>query len=323
MNDTIDILEISKQTGVSTKKIKDILYLLNSSEFIENNELVKLVGVSRNAINLVKQKLSTLFSPSSNTTQLTTQGKNKIKEVFKDSKYQLDESLLQFFNGDEYNSNLEYLNKISGIRPEADRNYDQFTATIETTAKRAALLNFLEDIEGKRILFIGDDDLTSLAVARYKTAAEIVVLDVDNRILSAINNESNKQALGIKTEEYDARRELPKELRGKFDIVFTDPPYTSEGVQLFVARGIDALDKKNECARLYVCYGNSDRAKERFLPIYEVFSNAGLMIRWIFDKFNRYNGAESIGSTSSLFICEITPKTKSIPVKYDKIYTFN
>ena len=106
-------------------------------------------------------------------------------------------------------------------------------------------------------------------------------------------------------------------------MVFSDPPYTTDGIKLFVSRAIQALDPSNQTARIYVCYGSSDRAKEKFLPVNEIFSNSGLMVRWLFDKFNRYQGAESIGSASSLFILEVTSKTKPlITGKYDKpIYT--
>ena len=113
-------------------------------------------------------------------------------------------------------------------------------------------------------------------------------------------------------------------MKGKFDTVFTDPPYTPEGISLFVSRAIETLDKKNQTARVYVCYGNSDRAKERFLPIQDVLTDSGLMLRWVF-RFNRYEGAESVGSASSLYIAEVTPRTKPlIRGNYDKsIYTID
>ncbi len=320
MSNSINILEISKQTGVSAKKIKDILYFLSSKEFIENNELVRLAGISKNAINLIKQNLSNYLEPSSKYTKLNSKGLDEVKEIFNEN-YMAEESLFNFLESKISSKSVLYLKKIQ--KPPADRNYDQFYATEETVVKRAALINFLQDLDGKRVLLLGDDDFLSLILGKYKKASQITVLDIDKRLLDAIQKEADNQNFNIQTIEYDARKSLPEELVGKFDIVFTDPPYTTEGIQLFASRAIEALDKKNQCARIYVCYGNSDRAKERFLPIYEVFSNAGLMVRWIFDKFNRYNGAESIGSTSSLFICEITPKTKSIPRKYDKIYTFN
>ncbi len=131
--------------------------------------------------------------------------------------------------------------------------------------------------------------------------------------------------MGIKRIRYDLRKPIPKELKCRFDTVFTDPPYTPNGIRLFVSRAIEALDKKNQAARIYVCYGNSDRAKERFLPIQEVFTGSGLVIRWVFDRFNRYEGAESVGNSSSLYVNEITPRTKPlVRGNYDQsIYTIN
>ena len=78
-------------------------------------------------------------------------------------------------------------------------------------------------------------------------------------------------------------------------------------------------------SRIYLCYGASDRSKEKLLPIQQIIFQSGMITRWVFDKFNRYHGAESIGSASSLFATEVTPKTKpTIKGDYDKpIYTNN
>ena len=172
---------------------------------------------------------------------------------------------------------------------------------------------------------MGDDDFTSVACANLHTAPVVTVLDIDKRILDKIDLISQVEELRINTDNYDARKTLSPANLGKFDVVFTDPPYTTDGIKLFVSRAIQALDPKNHAGRIYICYGNSDRAKERFLPIYELFTASGLMVRWVFDKFNRYRGAESIGSASSLFVIDVTDKTKPLVTgNYDKpIYTNN
>ena len=130
--------------------------------------------------------------------------------------------------------------------------------------------------------------------------------------------------MNINTTQHDVHTTLPKNHQGKYDVVFTDPPYTSNGASLFLSRAVSALNKKNLAARIYLCYGTSDRAKERLLPIQETILIHGLITRWVFDKFNRYQGAESIGS-STLYICEVTPQTKTIISKdyHESIYTNN
>ena len=310
--------QISRETGVPTKKVLDLLFSLRGGKAIENNELVQKVGVSRNALNQVKEMLAPILGPVSKNTQIDSSHVQEVQATF-DTDYKPEEALWVVLEDKSYKQAVELLKTVADKRPSPERRYDQFTATTETTAHRASLLQFFGDIQDKRLLFLGDDDFTSAAVGNIGGAKNVIVVDIDNRILNEIGTISSDRGLGIKTFHYDARNKLPAELRGKFDVVFTDPPYTTEGIELFTSRAIESLDGANKAARIYVCYGNSDRAKERFLPIYEVLTNSGLMTRWVFDKFNRYQGAESIGSTSSLFVTEVTPRTKPI-IKgdYDK-----
>lgn len=318
------VTRASKETGIPVKKVLDFLFALSSGEPIENNILVQKIGVSKNALNRAKEVFSSFLKPVSKNTQLDEEARESVRSLFS-PEYRAEEALWSIFEESLYQSSLELLGKYSDLRPFPNRKYDQFTATMETTARRASLLAFFEDLSGKRLLFLGDDDFTSVAVANIQKASEIAVLDIDERILKSIDAISEKEGLKIHAEKYDARKTLPISRVGKFDVVFTDPPYTTEGVKLFVSRAIQALDLSNEGARIYLCYGNSDRAKERFLPIYEAFFASGLMIRWVFDKFNRYHGADSIGSTSSLFVLEVTPRTKTLIVgNYNEpIYTNN
>jgi predicted methyltransferase len=317
-------LQVSKEIGVPINKILDVFFYLKDGKPIENNELIRKVGVSRNTLNQVKKRFSLLLRSSSKNTQLKPTVVQEVAALFK-SNYQAEEHLLLSLDNKDSREIKKLLGKYEGLRPLPKREYDQFTATAETTAKRASLLNFLGDVQGKHLFFLGDDDFTSVAVASLGTAEEIVVLDIDRRVLKNINTISEKEGLNIKVDYYDARSSLSRNFLGKFDVVFTDPPYTKNGMSLFVSRAIEALNKKNQAVRVYVCYGNSDRAKERFLPLYQTFVDSGLMIRWVFDKFNRYHGAESIGSASSLFVCEVTAKMKPIVRgKYVKsIYTFD
>lgn len=320
-----DFLEVSKQTGVPVKKILDAFWHLSSGESIENNELVRKVGVSRNALNKVKKALSAYLNPPSRETSLRKDMTERVSGLY-DSNFLVEEDLLAtLITSKVYKQSVILLSRYKDRRPAPKRSFDQFTATIETTAKRTTLLDFLGDVRAKRILFLGDNDFTSVATANIKSAKYIAVVDIDERILDSIGGISDELNLGIKRVKHDLRKPIPFDLKGKFDTVFTDPPYTPEGINLFVSRAIETLDRKNQTARVYVCYGNSDRAKERFLPIQDTLTDSGLMLRWVFDKFNRYEGAESVGSASSLYVAEVTPRTKPlIRGSYDKpIYTID
>jgi 16S rRNA G966 N2-methylase RsmD len=318
------IIKISREVGISVKKILDMLYLLRSGNPVENDHLLQKIGVSKNVLNQTKKLLFQILEDPSKETQLRKDYLPAMQDFFHKN-YSPEESLWGFLQDEDFKKTSKLIEECHDYRPSPDRKYDQFTATVETTAIRASLLNFYEDIREKRLLFLGDDDFTSIAAASFKKASEVCVLDIDDRILDKINFISEKNKLGINVINCDIRKALPDLSRHKFDVVFTDPPYTEEGMKLFLSRAVESLDLTNSAARIYACYGNSDRAKERFLPINRILIDLGLMTRWVFDKFNRYQGAESIGSTSSLFICEVTPKTKPIILGeyYEPIYTHN
>ena len=320
-----ELLVVSKQTGVPVKKVLDVFWYLSRGEDIENNELVQRVGVSRNVLNQIKKSLSAYLTPSSKMTSLRANAIEKVGSLYS-SNYLTEEDLLTTLTkGEVYDQSVKLLSGLKDRSPVPNRSYDQFTATVETTARRAVLLDFLGDLRDKRVLFLGDDDMTSVAIASLKSTQDVTVLDIDERILGNIEDISGEYNFGIRKIMHDLRNPIPAELRGKFDTVFTDPPYSPEGIKLFISRAIEALDKKNQAARIYLCYGNSDRAKERFLPVQNALTESGLMVRWVIDKFNRYEGAESIGSSSTLYVTEITPQTKPlIRGNYDKpIYTID
>lgn len=311
------ISKLSKDLGLPVKKILDLFYYLKDGKKVENNELIRKTGIAKNTINSIKESFKDVFGKPSSLTRASKTKIDQLVEIFY-SEYLPDENLLKL--------NLDHkLEKFLNERPKAKREYDQFLATAQTVLKRVAIMRHFADIRGKKIIFLGDDDFTSVSVALAGGAKEILVMDIDARILERINEISKRNSLNISTFKHDLRKALPKNFQDRFDVVFTDPPYTGGGISLFLSRAISSLDRKNNSARIYMCYGNSDRAKEKFLPVIDEIVKSGLMPRYIFDKFNRYNGATSIGSTSSLFILDITPKTKAI-IKgncYEHIYSKN
>lgn len=322
MGNKEELMDISKKIGLPTKKVKDFLWALMEGK-VDNTALVGIVGVSKNVLNQIKESLGQRLVPASKNTELSEDGKELVQELFQ-ADYQPEESMWGFLDRQpEFKQVLDFLKLITDKRPKPIRDLDQFTATEQTTARRVALMSFFEDIDGKRVLFLGDDDFTSVGAGLQKKASRITVLDVDSRICDEIFQISSNQNLDIDVDKYDAFQQLPGKYRGQYDVVFTDPPYTVQGIEMFLSRAIDSLDASNSAGRIYLCFGNSDRAKERFIPIMELINSMGLMCRWVFDKFNRYTGADSIGSSSTLFICDVTPKTKSsVKGEYQgKIYT--
>ena len=115
---------------------------------------------------------------------------------------------------------------------------DHVPATAETVALRALWLDATYDLAAVRLLCLGDHDLTSLAVAVVNPAAQVAVVDVDDGVLRHIDDHGHDT---VRCRWADLRFGLPESLRGWADLVVTDPPYTPDGVRLFLARGLQGL----------------------------------------------------------------------------------
>lgn len=201
---------------------------------------------------------------------------------------------------------VEWLGTISRSRPSVKRELDQVLATLRTVAKRARRL--IETGEAQRgIFFVGDDDLTSLAVKKHLDAMsqerEVYAIDVDEELVAFLVEH------GVRARVHDLRE--PIESKRQFGCVFTDPPYAPAGFALFVTRSIPLLKSDG---RLWVCFGHSRRSGERGLAKQRALADAGLLIEEVVPDFNVYDGAESIGARSALWICARTPKTKELEV---------
>jgi N4-bis(aminopropyl)spermidine synthase len=132
--------------------------------------------------------------------------------------------------------------KIVAMRPKATPDFDQGYVTPETTVLRLALMAQQGDLVGRDLLLLGDDDLTGIAAALSGLPRRICILDVDERIVSFIRDVARDRGWDhVHAEVYDARDGLPSHLRGQFDVFFTDPVETVNGLLLFLSRCTEGL----------------------------------------------------------------------------------
>jgi len=209
--------------------------------------------------------------------------------------------------------------ELTKLRPKPKRKLDQFGATEKTLTGRSNLLASRGFLTNSKILFLGDYDLTSLACAPLVKNTEIWALDIDSGVLGVIGEAGE----GIETVRHNLINPLPKKLLAAFDVVFTDPPYTPEGVSLFLSRSLEALSK-GERARIFLCYGTSEKAPERVLAVQEKILEHRVIIEELLPGFNEYIAAKTIGDVSDLYVLRPTPKTRPlIRGEYrGKLYTY-
>lgn len=213
---------------------------------------------------------------------------------------------------------LHSMEQILAARPRAVKHLDHVSATPLTCIKRAIFLSRSFDLETARVLFVGDHDLTSVALAHLCPNAELTVVDIDEDTLDYVAKLSRGNDWSIRPVFADLRLELPRSLVERFDLVFMDPPYTPVGMQLFARRGVESL-KRTDYARLLICYGFGESHPGLGMKVQSVLHKLHLVHDAILPRFNRYTGAEAIGSQSALYVCRPTRKTRPTVAKQGQV----
>lgn len=152
---------------------------------------------------------------------------------------------------DVFSGVLVEWNRLAANRPKATQEFDQGYITPEDSLRRIMFMYQRGDLEGQSLLFLGDDDLTSLAAALTGLAASICVLDIDQRLVEFLNRTASEQGWNnFHAQAYDVQDPLPREHRHRYQTSVTDPVETNRGFPLFVSRCTDALGHEGDA--LYV-----------------------------------------------------------------------
>jgi len=123
--------------------------------------------------------------------------------------------------------------------------FDQRPVNYETSVRRVGYMVLRGDIRGKRIAVLGDDDLTSVALGLAGLAEEIVVFDIDKRVIDYIKKLARKYHLdNLKAKKCDFTQGIPKKYRGYFDLFTTDPTPTVKPFTVFMNAGLKLLKDK-------------------------------------------------------------------------------
>ena len=200
------------------------------------------------------------------------------------------------------------MRELVAAAPASRKALDHVAATPETAARRALWLDATYELAGRRLLCVGDHDLTSLAVCQVNPDAAVTVVDIDERILEFIDRQADRLGLDIRCLYADLRFGLPSGAAGQADLVVTDPPYTPEGVRLFLARGLAGLRDRDN-ARLVMAYGFGERHPALGLKVQRAAQDLHLVCEAMLPGFNRYAGAQAVGSSSDLYVYRPTAKT--------------
>jgi S-adenosylmethionine decarboxylase proenzyme len=225
------------------------------------------------------------------------------------------------------------INGLLNERPDADFSLDQSHATSDTVINRMLFLLKKGELEGRKILFLGDDDATSLIIGLLDLIEEITVIDIDSHVIDFLSRKANDLFIkNYNVVSHDLRDPLPPEFINKYDLVITDPPYTNEGLRLFLKRAQQALRTEIEIdnvkhdiigKKCLLSFGN--KPPNELLQIQLSILDHGFIINEMVPYFNLYKGASILGQFSHLYYLQLTKRISSINHNYDQrlkpIYT--
>jgi predicted methyltransferase len=200
--------------------------------------------------------------------------------------------------------------------PGARTELDQSHCTVDTKVRRVLALAEAGALEGKRILVLGDDDLTSVAIRLVteelglaSSVRGLVVVDVDPRVLSFLRRALRGAPFEVEVLVHDLRTPLPEGLRGAADAVFTDPPYTADGATLFLSRAAEATVGPPG-RDVFLAFG--PKRPDELLRMQRAIAAMGFVVRRLLRNFNDYLGAGVIGGTSHLYELETTSELRPL-----------
>ncbi len=188
---------------------------------------------------------------------------------------------------DAYKPIYEEFLKIAKDRPKAITAFDQGYVTPEDTIRRVLLMHRFGDVENKKILILGDDDLTSIALALTGLPKEILVLEIDERLINFINKVAEERGwTNVKAMSYDARYPFSEEIQGQYDTFVTDPVETVKGITLFLSRCIQGL--KGEGSAGYFGLTHIEASRKKWHAIQKNLLDMNLVVTDIIRRFSDY-----------------------------------
>lgn len=213
---------------------------------------------------------------------------------------------LRYVIPQEFQQVMERLKLYLSMRPQVDVTLDQAHGKPITALRRAVLALEKDAFFNREIALFGDDDLVSVALMLLwkliyadQKSPKITVFDIDERLLDYIESIADELEIEINTVFYDAKNAIATEHLNKFEVAFTDPPYTTEGAKLFLTR-VKQLLKTQVNLPVFFSYGQKSPQDNH--AVIRVLTELGFAIEELIPNFNEYEGAAILGGVGQMMV---------------------
>lgn len=170
-------------------------------------------------------------------------------------------------------------------RPKPTFIFDQRPVTLDTTLRRVAYLIYRNDLQGKQIAILGDDDLTSLAIALTGLSNTLTAFEIDKRLVAFLRKEATRYTLKLEVVQCDFTQGIPSKYNNKFDVFLTDPTPTPAPFTVFVNNGLKLLKKGGDKIGYVSIYSSAMRNS---LALQKILTDVGFLITDVIPGFTEY-----------------------------------
>lgn len=220
-------------------------------------------------------------------------------------------------------SGREALAFIDELRGPDRREIGQYHVDLEGLLRRVKYINRHEVIRDTRVLCVGDNDLTSLALCTLAFPKEVTVVDLDDKVINTIEKTARERNFPIRTVRFDIRdvaKGVTPDVGAPHDLFVSDPPYATDGLKSFMWLGAKNLVNGG---RGYVALPSSDLLLwtiQQAADIQRFLSANGMVITERHQGFHTY--ASEKGLPSAMMKVHKFGEVLTVPdVNVEKFYT--
>ncbi len=137
---------------------------------------------------------------------------------------------------------LEEFESLIKIRGEPNSELDQYFLTIESSLNRILLFNPL-DYQGKRVIFLGDMDLSSFFLGKLSKPKDMAIIDIDPRVPDLTYSLKMEHKIrSVRYINHDLRTKTLAVVKDQYDFVFVESPMTLEALEVWLSRAVQCVN---------------------------------------------------------------------------------
>lgn len=223
-------------------------------------------------------------------------------------------------------SEINAAETVAMARPTPLRDFDQISMHGGDLLRQVKLI--APYLEGKDIVFMGDNDSTSLMLGMLGLCGSarpnhMLVLDFDERLLTNMQDLAKKHGFSylLEVRLYNAFDTLPNDLVNQYDWFYTNPPFGSQNQglspQLFITRGCE-LVKEGGSGCIILPY-DQQRAwtREAMLATQRFLTLHGWVVKEELGQLHQYHLDDDQELLSSmLMVDEVTARSPALTMPW-------